>query len=211
MKRRLTKLVVFLLLGAVVNVAVAWGAGVSNDLYTALTTRGQTVNDERLGWLEARNDGTASTRLTSWHIPLIDDPTLPAAPEVMPYWSKMQPPYQDWRIMAHGWPLRTLWYDMNALWKKAPGSIAGGGFRMPVLWYHHRFSKPALPLRPIWPGFAINTIFYAVVLWLLTLAPLTARRLIRRKRGACIRCGYDLRGDFSAGCPECGWQRTSET
>ena len=61
-----------------------------------------------------------------------------------------------------------------------------------------------LPLRPIWPGFAINTVFYAVVLWLLTLAPFTARRFIRRKRGHCIKCGYDLRAVEHEKCPECG-------
>ena len=30
------------------------------------------------------------------------------------------------------------------------------------------------------------------------------------RRGHCIKCGYDLRGDFSGGCPECGWQREAE-
>ena len=65
----------------------------------------------------------------------------------------------------------------------------------------------ALPLRPIWPGFAINTIFYAaifVILWLLALGPFTARRFIRRKRGHCIKCGYDLRHAEHEVCPECG-------
>ena len=62
----------------------------------------------------------------------------------------------------------------------------------------------ALPLRPIWPGFAVNTIFYAAILWLLTLAPFTLRRVIRRKRGHCIKCGYDLRGTEHEVCPECG-------
>ena len=64
-----------------------------------------------------------------------------------------------------------------------------------------------LALYPIIPGFAINTIFYAAILWGPTLGPFTARRMIRRKRGRCIKCGYDLRGDFSAGCSECGWRR----
>jgi hypothetical protein len=64
-----------------------------------------------------------------------------------------------------------------------------------------------LPLRPIWTGFAVNTIFYATILWLLTLGPFTARRMIRRKRGRCLKCGYDLRGNLSPGCPECGWRR----
>ncbi len=29
----------------------------------------------------------------------------------------------------------------------------------------------------------------------------------RRRNGACLQCGYDLRHDFDKGCPECGWRR----
>ena len=65
----------------------------------------------------------------------------------------------------------------------------------------------ALPLRPLWRGFAINTVFYGVLLWMLWLSPFAARRLIRRKRGHCIKCGYDLRGTSGGVCPECGWRR----
>ncbi len=75
------------------------------------------------------------------------------------------------------------------------------------------FVPRTLPLRPIWPGFTVNTIFYAAILWLLTLGPFTARRIIRRKRGRCIKCGYDLRGTSGGGggCPECGWQRSKSS
>ena len=41
-------------------------------------------------------------------------------------------------------------------------------------------------------------------------AIIAARRLIRRKRGLCIKCGYDLRGTEHEVCPECGWQRETE-
>ncbi len=61
-----------------------------------------------------------------------------------------------------------------------------------------------LPLRPIWPGFAINTVFYAAILWLFMFGVFTTRRVIRRKRGHCIKCGYDLRGAEHEVCPECG-------
>ena len=64
-----------------------------------------------------------------------------------------------------------------------------------------------IPFRPVWPGFPINTLFYATLLWLVTLGPFAARRVIRRKRGRCIKCGYDLRGTSGGGgeaCPECG-------
>ena len=69
-----------------------------------------------------------------------------------------------------------------------------------------------LPLKPIWPGFAINTLFYAMTLWMLFAlggTPFALRRRLRVKRGLCPKCAYDLRGDGhpAAGdvCPECGW------
>ncbi len=44
-------------------------------------------------------------------------------------------------------------------------------------------ANDAVPVRLIWPGFAVNTIFYAAILWLLVCGPFTLRRHIRRKRG----------------------------
>jgi hypothetical protein len=29
----------------------------------------------------------------------------------------------------------------------------------------------------------------------------------RQQRGQCPTCGYDLKGEHAAGCPECGWNR----
>ena len=70
----------------------------------------------------------------------------------------------------------------------------------------NRASMRVIPFTPIHPGFAINTIFYAAILWLLWAAPGAIRRLRRKQRGLCIHCGYDLRGapPDSANCPECG-------
>ena len=66
-------------------------------------------------------------------------------------------------------------------------------------------------VRPIWPGFAINTVVYAIILWLLICGPFIVRRDYRVWRGRCPECGYDLRGDLAAGCPECGWNREEAT
>ncbi len=63
---------------------------------------------------------------------------------------------------------------------------------------------PYVPLRPIWSGFAVNTLFYAAVLWLLISGPFALRRLIRLKRGRCPACAYDLRHGEHDACPECG-------
>ena len=65
-------------------------------------------------------------------------------------------------------------------------------------------SEVIVPVSPIWPGFAINTIFYAAVLWVLFAVPGRVRRWRRIKRGQCASCGYSLRENVSEKCPECG-------
>ena len=42
--------------------------------------------------------------------------------------------------------------------------------------------------------------------WLLAVRP-RERWAYRRLRGLCQRCGYDLTGNVSGVCPECGWVR----
>ncbi len=59
-----------------------------------------------------------------------------------------------------------------------------------------------LLMCPLWLGFALNTIFYATLLWLLIPGPFTLRRLLRLRRGLCPKCAYPI-GE-SAVCTECG-------
>ena len=54
----------------------------------------------------------------------------------------------------------------------------------------------------LWPGFAINTIFYAAMLWLLFAAPGYVRRRVRVRRGLCPACAYPI--GTSDVCTECG-------
>ena len=79
-----------------------------------------------------------------------------------------------------------------------------------MVWHDGALSLPQwpkrrigiLPLDPIWPGFAVNTLFYAAVLWLLIPGPFVLRRFIRMKRGLCPKCAYPM-GE-AAVCTECG-------
>ena len=65
-------------------------------------------------------------------------------------------------------------------------------------------------MRPLWPGFLINSLVIAVPLWFSTLGALRWRRHIlqrrEERRGCCGECGYDLRGTppEHEKCPECG-------
>ena len=76
-----------------------------------------------------------------------------------------------------------------------------GGLELP--WFYLPW-RNKVPYYPIWPGFALNTLFYAVILWLPIRGPFVLRRHIRRKRGLCVACGYDLRHADHDACPECG-------
>lgn len=70
---------------------------------------------------------------------------------------------------------------------------------------YHPLDRFALPLLPLWPGFLINTLFYALLLFIAWRVPFALRRAVRRRRGRCGACGYDRAGlDVAAACPECG-------
>ena len=80
-----------------------------------------------------------------------------------------------------------------------------GGIETP--WFHS--SSPVrggilrvLPLRPIWPGFAVNILFYAAVLWMMFAVPFALRRRLRIWRGQCPACTYPV--GQSPVCTECG-------
>ncbi len=107
-------------------------------------------------------------------------------------------------LIGCGWPTLALWceprYDSR---KWPPTQLATRGFI--ELWRSPRANEGVprvLPLIPIWPDFAINTFFYAAILWRLLPGPFVLRRFVRVRRGLCPKCAYPM-GD-SAVCTECG-------
>ena len=232
-RKIITQVIVFLLLvsgGAVVNVAVAWGIAVWVDPFAdaSLTTGYRRVGGEYwcveviqgAGTLNARSDRADGVDAPDTE----DDP----GPEVLsPPWSGFQMPSADFaariserddRIVdAKGWPKLTLWYESQTPDRMTITGILGGieigGHWDPGELGEWTVFPKALPLRPIWSGFIVNTLFYAIILWLLIPGPFVLCRLIRLKRGRCPKCGYDLRGQLPGagrGCPECGWNRQPE-
>lgn len=67
----------------------------------------------------------------------------------------------------------------------------------------------ALPTRPIWRGLIVNSAIAAVAWWLVLAAVSwgvgSVRAAFRKPAGCCPKCGYDLKSNWAAGCPECGW------
>jgi hypothetical protein len=221
MKRRLSQLVLFLLLGAIVNVAVAWGLAFSSARryensvawgVDACTTQYHCLRSVGCGHsLGAVIASSNWLKRTGQDLVLFGDPV-----DVLPRWFPLHglaPGVQDGSIhsdsifgVAHGLPIPCLYaLRQVTVWPNYQKvALIGRAFELEA-------SSPGqfatlLPVRPIWPGFAINTIFYAAALWVVFLIPGSVKRFRRRRRGLCIHCGYDLRGQpaNSHKCPECG-------
>ena len=237
MKRRLVKIVLFLFLGAVVNVAVAWGCALwsaDGQIYEIEPVdenrRPNTVDDDLLAWLEERQWVITEDQIVTFgdlttfgyyrrELFVLSRSRFP--PEGPGGFSGGLYPAEFLRHTSAGWPLLSLdgeewiasyevrweWMKDGSAWNTEPYDTKWVRYvEVPVDQYGlglMPMPRP-IPFRPVWPGYAINTIFYAAILWMLTLGPSTARRIIRRKRGHCIKCGYDLRGAGHEVCPECG-------
>ncbi len=182
MKRRLLIIAIFLLAGAVVNVAVAWGCA---------------------RW----------PRSAIWIGDDEDLPVLPSSRDVG-WWNKHLVPLFDADIEDR-WDSRDLGIGMRVFFGTDSNqrrvcashvlsgwparSMSGEAWDAGQL---PKWSNRRIPLRPIWPGFAINTIFYATLLYLLIFGPFALRRFLRLRRGLCPKCAYPM-GE-SAVCTECG-------
>ena len=212
MRRRLLILAVFLLTGAVVNVGVAWGCAVSIRLSMPASPPVWAV------LREVAPDG----RWHSWGIERIKlrgalffvsfsrsqqhrpDPSTDLRPdELAPSWGQLRTPPDHavrW-LQAFGWPVVSLWRDYDGSNRRMPQLLHG--LRVTFLGLDGYFPE-AVPLNPIWPGFAVNTVFYAAILWLLIPGPFALRRFIRIRGGLCPACAYDLHHGEHDACPECG-------
>lgn len=109
-----------------------------------------------------------------------------------------------------GWPMRSLEYQWTHtqpmlvnVWLFKPPAEASLRTGLPVSTSITRSpERTHLPLMPVWPGFVVNSLFYAAVAGAILFAPGAVRRARRRRRGRCLACGYDVRGLDT--CPECG-------
>ena len=224
MRRCIFIAAIFLLAGAVVNVAVAWGCcrGSRLSRYPTELTIGQVRKiAEELGF-QFRSDITSPDDLPS---DVVDErgtfisgfgvttervrfshfaPDVGLGPGAITRGGAR-------RIQA-GWPTASLCgyeiveqdrsgvrsteyrWALSAQEGRPPVGQSWGAGRLPF------------PCRPIWSGFLVNTVLYAVVVSSLIYGPLALCRSIRRssraRRGLCPKCAYPM-GE-SGVCSECG-------
>ncbi len=174
MKRRLLIITICLLLGAVVNVAVAWGCA---------------------RW----------PRYANWISP--DEDVVPLFDADIDMLWERRGLGVEIRVFVGTDSNQRHVYGTHVLSGLPARSMSGetwdAGQR--PKWSNRRamfVGRAFIPLRPIWPGFAVNTLFYATLLWLVIPGPFVLRRFLRMRRGLCQKCAYPM-GE-SAVCTECG-------
>jgi hypothetical protein len=149
----------FLLIGAAVNVGVAWILGAAE---------------------------TESRQIKRIVVVLTGRPD-PASIERSPVPRQIH-------VGRSGWPVASLIWEewlppIESPWREGVQVAAG----------------TVIPLRPVWPGFALNTLLYGGLAAGLWNAPGFGRRTVRSRRGLCPRCGYPRAGlAEGTACPECG-------
>jgi hypothetical protein len=133
-----------------------------------------------------------------------------------------------------GWPYRALGYVRSDSWVKTDrfrhhnldwleANLRDDEVREVRYALDGSVGRP-IPDQLLAGGFVTNTLFYAAIWFGVFFGFASAKRAIRRRRGRCPMCGYDLRGQRhegtpgearrhegqEAGCPECGWGREEE-
>ena len=186
MKRWLVRICVFLLLGAIVNVAVAWGHAYFLPVNTSL----------------ARSEVLYFSGGPHWEVDVIHrrggvmvisrafdgESRTPGASDAAPSWSiSSSPPapadcaaQRQVTEHAYGWPMLCLFSRTNS------------------------FREPLLPLMPIPAGMILNSVVFALVVGTVyaTVNQMELRARRRIKRGLCPKCAYPV--GTNAVCTECG-------
>jgi predicted RNA-binding Zn-ribbon protein involved in translation (DUF1610 family) len=210
-----------LALGAVTTVAVAWGLAlrvvvpITGNAYLAARGTLPERADRSRWWcgVKSRPGLTAvvwELELSARQMVVVrsrSSGSLPEAPAPeLPHWANG--PDLDRREAAgtiraesaRGWPMRALWYEVTIAGNKRTDA---GGFLLPMGldWLG---PGRVLPFRPIAPGLAVDTLFFAAIWYGALLVPGARRQASRWRSGRCTWCGYDLAHAAAVRCPECG-------
>ena len=204
MKRATFRIVLFLLLGAMINVAVAWGCIVAVPIALRpgeITIRELSADYQQVQCIQRAFGRTRETWGERYALPVVIDSGSPFG---------QRPAVSSWE--RTGWPMRALYCSTSAheltyttdagevLAAGSEGKIDDGIELSPERFavstsLLHVSTWRALPLRPIWPGFAVNTVIYAALAWLFFAGATQAHRHIRHKRGKDEHINESDKGD----------------
>lgn len=216
--RRWIRVLVCMLIGLALNITVAWGLAVWCQATARFLQWSGTVLSSPLGKSFERLTPEAWPRPVpqGWsEKPMLETRTRGIGWRCSSYEGFI--PVGDWRVpgstivsvllvdVLTGWPM-PAWRNTR-VFSDATGPVTlddPGTLSTPPLdkWLG---VGSFLPVIPLWPGALINTLVYAAAVWCVWTGVPWVRAKRRGRRGACLSCGYDLRGRAAgAPCPECG-------
>jgi hypothetical protein len=214
----LVRAALVILLSAATTVAVAWGLSRRDlsqvPLDWVIRARTPAEGNGSLGLIKFEIAGaalwTSTTFPTASEASTLSTPESWAPRDTWPLlfpWGNGSTPWpqaiEESTVLTFGWPLPSL-----ACWWPPGGPSWRGMLSVPQLARPGNvpYVPPAgLPVHVLRRGFAVNTALAAALWSLVLFAPAPLRSLLRRRCGACPRCGYDLRSlGTGATCPECG-------
>ncbi len=185
MRRRVVVVAVFLVLGAVLNLAVAWGGAAASDFGTGEVLELYAGLGDARHWEVYRWERFLGTRILSrtWRGPAPADANDGDPAELLSGWGEIRPPAaataEDATQIDEAWgfPARTLSCRSDSAHDRGrmSGVIRLGGGSGDVT---------CLPAQPIWPGVALNTVCYGLVSMVAFGAGRDASRALRSKTAA---------------------------
>lgn len=196
--------------------------------------RGQSYRgpDYRIWWVARAHEAGATRWVSRWisggdEIGSPSRPPAPSAEECVPSWAPFLLPRANTDLDeveviadARGWPwhafgggfevqrIDAAWPPTYRVMRVHTGIVLSRSDLSGAL---DAYRTRLVPLRPLWPGFVLNAAFYTIAwatICIVALGPGTVRHALRRHRGQCLACGYDLRSIISDRCPECGRDRS---
>jgi hypothetical protein len=218
------RIVIALLAGAFITVALAWlamflpwdgqkwyGPRTGRELGMAMEEAGQRtfqINDGRNRWHHVVSYWWMQISGQSWSMRAEDFEKHRFDFKTLP--SHLRPARLDELVMSSryhetGWPLPALTCAVH--WERQLSNAdviyrVDGGLQLPR---DGDFDPRALPLTPVWPGFAADVLLWAGACWMMMWLAGAMRRRYRRWRHRCLYCGYSHEGlPLRAVCPECG-------
>jgi hypothetical protein len=211
-----------LLVGAVINIAAAWGCEVWIDAAPCAWRDFACQRDRELPWRGYRwsQPGAMCVAEVLGESSIAGEVSaFPMSSNVMPHWLEARAidaddlAASDGRVTyvlsdARGWPFLSMWSrQQRTEWPRVPNKVElriNGGVdpSLPSIFFLNKSWSRCVPLRPIWTGFALNSAIYAAAIWLsIAMVKLIIKR-VRRARRLCPDCGYPM--GLTGVCSECG-------
>jgi hypothetical protein len=106
-------------------------------------------------------------------------------------------------VHVHGWPVPFL-AERKIVFDSGSAVYQGAiGRQWLPSWMNGAYTQ-SVPLTPVLPQSFGASAFYAIPVYATLTLLRIGRRSLRRRRGKCPSCGYNLAGLESGACPECG-------